>query len=375
VNRFNEEERVIPGMPRPRIGDVAARAGVSKTAVSFAFNQPDRLNGATRLRILDAAAELGYRPSPIARRLVARRTDQLGVVVPQPTHEIFANPFFGELLAGLGDACDEAGISLVLVPPTGGSIARSIAGTLVDGLVLVGLSPDHPELEQVRASALPAVALDVDAWAGLDVIAIDDAGGARAAGQHLRQLGHRDIAIVLMASHPHSLFAEESGISGRRLAGLREGLGLAPNAEEGEGISLRVISSTVTVDGGRAAFELLAQDGLPTAVVATSDVIAVGILLAARDAGVRVPEELSVIGYDDIPGASWTAPSLTTVHQPIREKGRLAAERLIRRIRSDGAETARTEVLPTRLVVRVSTAPPRTAPVTALPREGGAATD
>jgi DNA-binding LacI/PurR family transcriptional regulator len=360
VNRFNEEERVIPGMPRPRIGDVAARAGVSKTAVSFAFNQPDRLNGATRLRILDAAAELGYRPSPIARRLVARRTDQLGVV---------------ELLAGLGDACDEAGISLVLVPPTGGSIARSIAGTLVDGLVLVGLSPDHPELEQVRASALPAVALDVDAWAGLDVIAIDDAGGARAAGQHLRQLGHRDIAIVLMASHPHSLFAEESGISGRRLAGLREGLGLAPNAEEGEGISLRVISSTVTVDGGRAAFELLAQDGLPTAVVATSDVIAVGILLAARDAGVRVPEELSVIGYDDIPGASWTAPSLTTVHQPIREKGRLAAERLIRRIRSDGAETARTEVLPTRLVVRVSTAPPRTAPVTALPREGGAATD
>src|SRR3989337_1779706 len=102
---------------RSRIDDVARRAGVSKTAVSFAFNQPEHLNTATRDRILAAADELGYRPSPIARRLTARRTQQIGLVVPQTTHDIFANPFMPELIRGIGDVCDAQGIAVVLVAP------------------------------------------------------------------------------------------------------------------------------------------------------------------------------------------------------------------------------------------------------------------
>ncbi|HEX2221203.1 MAG TPA: LacI family DNA-binding transcriptional regulator [Candidatus Limnocylindria bacterium] len=348
---------------RPRIGDVAREAGVSKTAVSFAFNQPDNLNATTRERILAVAAEIGYRPSPIARRLAARRTDQIGLVVPQSTHDIFANPFVAELVRGLGDECDEQGIAVVIVPPVRGSIARSIEAALVDGLILLGLEPDHPELELVRRGDLPIVALDVEAWDGASVIAIDDVEGARQAAAHLRELGHRDIVVLLIARHPDTPADERGGMSARRLRGVRDGLGLAQEALDGQvnegaaALRLRVLAVSVSEEGGRDAFAALAQD-LPTAIVTMSDVVAIGVLNAALDAGVQVPGRLSIIGFDDVPAASWTSPRLTTVHQPIREKGRLAARRLIDAIRSGSGRHSGTDRLPTRLVVRGSTASP-----------------
>lgn len=357
-------------MARPRIGDVARLAGVSKTAVSFAFNQPDHLNEATRDRILAIATELGYRPSPLARRLTRHRTDQIGLVVPQATHEIFANPFLSELVRGLGDECDAEGISLVIVPPVAGSLARSIAGALVDGLVLLGLSPHHPQLDELRRVDLPVVALDVELWEGMNVIRIDDEGGGRSVGEHLRALGHRDVAAVLIAEDPGSRLSGAAGISGRRLAGLRDGLGLPPNVDEAGGLRVRIVDAVISIDGGRAAFDLLVDAGLPTAIFAVSDLIAIGVLLAAADAGIRVPEELSIVGFDDIPAASWTAPRLTTVYQPIRQRGRQAARVLIDRIRSDGTHRPISEQLGTRLVVRETTAPPRRAPPPA-PEGGG----
>lgn len=352
-------------MPRPRIQDVAARAGVSKTAVSFAFNQPDHLNDATRERILAAAAELGYRPSPIARRLAARRTDQIGLVLPQPTHDAFANAFIPELLRGIGDVCDAQGVSLVIVPPAGGSLARAVEAALVDGLILLGLAPDHPELDLARRAGLPVLALDVDDWSDVDVVAVDDVGGGRAAAEHLYRLGHRDVAVVLIAEHPAASLDELSGISGRRLDGIRSGFAAARKETGGGPVRMRVLSATVSEDGGRAAFAELAAGALPTAVLAITDMMAIGILNAAADAGVRIPDELSVVGFDDIPAAAWTTPRLTTVHQPIREKGRIAARRLIELTRSPDGHRPTTERLPTRLVVRGSTAPPR--------GEGGAA--
>jgi alanine racemase len=345
---------------RPRIDDVAKRAGVSKTSVSFAFNKPDNLKVSTRERILAAAAELGYRPSPIARGLANRRTGQLGLVVPQSTHDVFANPFLAELLRGIGDVCDREGISLVIVPPAGGSLARAVEAALVDGLILLGLAPDHPELELARRAGVPVVALDVDAWGEADVIAVDDAFGAAAAARHIYRLGHRDVAVVLIAEHPDAAVDEQAGISARRLAGIRDGFQAARADADGDGheVRLRVMSAPVSEDGGRVAFAELEADGLPTAVIAITDMTAIGILNAAIDAGVRVPEDLSIVGYDDIPAASWTCPRLTTVHQPIREKGRLAARRLIDLARSPDGHHPATDVLPTRLVVRASTAPP-----------------
>ena len=370
-------------MPRPRIDDVARRAGVSKTAVSFAFNQPENLNAATRDRILATASELGYRPSPIARRLANRRTDQIGLVVPQSTHDIFANPFLPELVRGIGDVCDAEGIAVVIVPPVGGSIARAVESALVDGLILLGLVPNHPALEEVRRAGTPLVGLDIEVFEGYDVIGIDDADGARRAAEHLRGLGHRDVAVVLIAEHPDSPVDERSGISARRLLGVRQGFGLGDREDDGRrrgatsrhgGIRLRVLSAPVSEEGGRAAFAAIGANGtLPTAVMAMSDVTAIGILGAALDAGIRVPDELSIVGFDDIPASSWTSPRLTTVHQPIREKGRRAAHRLISAIRAGSEHRAVVELLPTRLIVRSSSAPPRGNHATGTAEGGGAA--
>lgn len=229
----------------------------------------------------------------------------------------------------------------------------------MDGLILLGLAPDHPELELARRAGLPVVALDVDDWSDADVVAIDDAGGSAAAAEHLYRLGHRDVAVVLIAEHPSATLDEMNGISGRRLAGIRDGFDRARAATRGGSIRLRILSAEVSEAGGQAAFAELAQAELPTAVIAIADMTAIGILNAAVDAGVRVPEELSIVGFDDIPAASWTTPRLTTVHQPIREKGRLAAARLIDLARSTDGHRSTTERLPTRLVVRGSTAPPR----------------
>lgn len=125
-------------------------------------------------------------------------------------------------------------------------------------------------------------------------------------------------------------------------------------------VKLQVVSAPVSEEGGRAAFETLALGPLPSAVITMSDVTAIGLLNAAIDAGVRLPDDLSIVGFDDIPAAAWVWPRLTTVHQPIREKGRLAALRLIDAIGSGEGRTHSHEVLPTRLTVRGSTAPPRT---------------
>jgi alanine racemase len=360
---------------RVRIEHVAREAGVSKTAVSFAFNQPDRLNRATRERILAAAEDLGYRPSPIARRLAARRTDQFGVVVPQATHDAFANPFMPELLRGMGDVCDELGISLVIVPPVAGSIGRAVEGALVDGFVLLGLEPDHPELDLVRRSGVPVVALDVESWGDADVIAIDDTGGGRQIAEHLYALNHRDIGIVLIAEHPAARLDEGAGISARRLSGIRGGFEAASSADGAEPVRLRIISAPVTEEGGRAAFGELFADGLPTAIIAITDLTAIGILVAAREHGVSVPDQLSVVGFDDIPPAAWTSPPLTTVHQPIRDKGRLAARRLADLIGASDGHRPITEMLATRLVVRGSTQSARPSgpnrPTIAAQGEGG----
>jgi DNA-binding LacI/PurR family transcriptional regulator len=348
----------VQRVARPRIGDVAERAGVSKTAVSFAFNRPERLNEATMERILAVAEELGYRPSPIARRLASRRTNQIGLVVPQSTHDIFANPFLPELIRGIGDVCDAQGIAVVVVPPVRGSIATAIEGALVDGLIMLGLEADHPQLQLVRRGGIPVVALDVGAWDGVPVIATDDAGGTKAAAEHLAALGHRDVAVVLIAGHPDSAVDENAGISARRMAGIRAGFGLDAN---GEGpVQLRIVSAPVSEEGGRAAFAALADDGLPTAVMAMSDVLAIGVMNAASDAGMRLPDDLSVVGFDDVELARYAG--LTTVAQPLAVSGTKGAELLLSSL--DGSEIPATrQHLPLELVVRSTTAPPGSGPV------------
>ena len=181
---------------RPRIADVAREAGVSKTAVSFAFNSPDRLAPETAIRIRGVADSLGYRPHPVARMLTQRSTHTLGVLTPQALSVIFSNPFFGAFSEGVALAAEQEGYALHFISPLHGSLARAMGRATVDGVVVVGLAASHPEVEQIRAAGVPLVMVDSSALPDQPGVEVNDEGGARAAADHLLGLGHRDILVV-----------------------------------------------------------------------------------------------------------------------------------------------------------------------------------
>jgi len=342
------------GTRRATIADVARQAGVSKAAVSFAFNSPERLSADTVERIRAIAVELGYRPNPVARMLTARQTTTVGILTPRPLGEVFGNPFFALFAEGVSEVTEDQGYGLLFISPLLGSIERALDRATVDGVVVVGLEEDHPEVEAIRRAGLPIVIVDAAAWEEHGAVLVDEEAGAGAAAQHIVELGHRDVLVIALGpGEPRN--ATPDGVVGRRLAGYETAFAAA-------GIALpesHLLSASATFESGERAFLAAWRAGArPTAVLAMSDAIAIGVIGAARELGLAVPRDLSVVGFDDLPVSRFTDPALTTVHQPIREKGSAAARLLLATVSGGPAPEERREVLPTRLVVRGSTAPP-----------------
>lgn len=333
-------------MSRVTIADVATAAGVSKTAVSFAFNNPERLAQATLERVMGVAEDLGYTPHPAARALSMRRSGTIGVLIPQRLSTVFANPFVSELIQGLGEQCEEHDLTLLLVPPLNGSLEGAIRQASVDGFISLGLAPGDRALEVLDRIGIPTVLVDSDGSPGHPAINIDDEGGAHAAARHLLQLGHRQMAILVLP--PARAQLNSTPTATRRLAGYRKAIARARAPEP-----VAVVAG-ISVAAGARAFESLPKGRLrPTGVLAMSDMAAIGVMSAAKSSGLRVPEDLSVVGFDDVPASAWTSPPLTTVRQPIVEKGRLAARLLIQRMKGKTVESP--SPLSTSLVVRKST--------------------
>ena len=349
------EQRTI----RPRIDDVAREAGVSKTAVSFAFNSPNRLAPATADRIRAVAERLGYSPNPVARMLTQGETLTIGVLTPQALSVIFSNPYFAAFSEGVAFAAEASGYALHFISPLHGSLARAMSRATVDGVVAIGLSGDHPEVEQIRRAGVPIVLVDSTALPELGSIEVDDAGGARSAAEHVIGLGHRNVAIIGVEPPVPSEPMVAVGVTARRLAGYREAFAAAgvviPDAA--------CFVGPATIEGGSAAFQRAWEAGLrPTAVLAMSDAMAIGAIHAIRAKGLSIPGDVSVVGFDDIVLAPHVDPPLTTVHQPIRRKGEEAVELLLGIIgprRQPSGTAADHRCLATELIVRASSGPVR----------------
>lgn len=338
---------------RPRIADVAREAGVSKTAVSFAFNSPGRLSPETATRIRDVAESLGYRPNPVARMLTQRQTLSIGILTPQALSVIVSNPYFGAFTEGVAAAAEESGYALHFISPLHGSLARAIGRATVDGVVAVGLSADHPEVEEIRASGLPMVLVDSTAMPDQPSVEVDDEGGACVAAEHLLALGHREFLVIGGEPTPGA-HLEPDGVMHRRLRGYLRAFGGA-NVQLADSA---FVVGPATIEGGIAAVRGAWEDGLrPTAVLAMVDAMAIGAMRAARELGVRVPGELSVVGFDDIDLAQHTDPPLTTIHQPIRRKGEEAVQVLLAVVDRRSSHRSEQRRLETRLVVRGSSGP------------------
>ncbi len=349
-------------MKSPTLLDVARVAGVSRTTASNAFNRPDQLSSALRGKVLEVARDLGYAgPNPMARMLRTGRAGAIGVVFPEPVTYAFTDPVAIALLQGIGAVCEleEAGV-LVLSATDVEAVRRTVYQVAVDGFIMECLAADSEVIGAVLERGLPAVAVDHPGFTGAPSVEIEERAGARMAAAHLLQLGHRRIGVIALETRPDGyagpLHAGRRtgaayGITMERLAGYEEAMrqaGLDPAT-----LLLEEQRGYARVGGVAAAHRLLAAHLRPSAILAMSDEFALGAIEAAHELGLRVPQDLSVVGFDDAPLAAGSRPPLTTVHQPLVEKGRIAAEMLFGRREAGGPI-----VLPTRLVVRGSTAPP-----------------
>jgi alanine racemase len=340
-------------MAKVTISQIAKEAGVSKTAVSFAFNDPSQLAPNTVRHIREIAERMGYTPDPIARSMTTRRTNALGLLLPQDIATALANPFYTQFIRGIGHVCGQAGLTLMLVPPLWGSMLKAIPHATVDGFVVVGLEVDRGEIQLMRRRDVPFVMVDSEAPEDVPSVNVDDRSGAQAIMQHVLSKGHRRIALVCIESGKAGHVEEYTGTLAARLSGYRAALAEYGLSLDDPGIQL--VEAPTSWEGGQAAFERIwAAKQRPTAIVAMSDIIAIGLMDAAKTHRLHLPRDLSVVGFDDLPDARHMRPGLTTVRQPVEEKGRLAAEVLVAALqKEDGVNHY---VLPTELVVRQSVA-------------------
>lgn len=330
------------------IKDVARRAGVSVATVSRVLNKSGPASPEATQRIHEAAASLHYVPHGGARSLITSKTSTIGVLLP----DLYGG-FFSEMIRGIDQTAQQHGYHLLL---SGSHNRRSEMEAAMramrgrtDGVIAMSPHFDAATLVENLPPSLPVILLSCEGHDDeYQVIAIDNAGGAEAMVQHLLDLGHRRVAMV-MGEEGHFDTAER--LRGYRRALATAGIAVNPSYEAQGDFS--------EASGHRAVQRLLALDERPTAIFCANDSMAIGGLCAVHDAGLRVPEDVSVVGFDDIPLARYMSPPLCSVHVPVFEMGQRAVTRLIAALQGEPHSQRKHERLPTRLVLRASCAPPR----------------
>ena len=327
---------------QPTIHDVAARAGVSKSLVSLVMRGSDRVSQRRRAEVLRVAAELGYRPNAVARSLVQRRTRTVGFMLSD-----LHNPFFAELADGIQAQAREHGYRMLIMTgdrsPAGEAEAlETLLELRVDGVILAGPRVSASAIVDAGRSVPVVVVAGKPRISTVDTVVSDDLLGARVAVEHLVELGHRRIAYIDGGNDP-----------GARLR--RRGY---ERAMAGCGVEryIAVARGDFTEAGGqRGARALLQSRPQPTAIFAANDLAAVGALRVIEEAGIAVPDDVSLVGYDNTALAAMHHLSLTTIDQPRFEMGETALTFLLERIQ--GRSRARRAVLPPTLIPRATSGP------------------
>jgi DNA-binding LacI/PurR family transcriptional regulator len=310
-----------------------------------------------RTRVLASAAALGYTgPDPSARRLRTGRAGALGVIFSERLRYQFTDPASPAFLVGVAMALENASLGLLLVPDSRrrDETAVAVRNAAVDGFIVYSAVRNDPRVEAALARGLPIVTVDQPRDLPTPFVGIDDRAAARDAAGHLRGLGHTRVGVLAFVTALDREGKLVLDLSVERLAGYREGLGSAWDES-----AVHTCRPNAAEPARRATRELLGASSPPTAILAMSDVLAIGALQAAADLGVPVPDRLSVVGFDDSPAAAFARPPLTTIAQPHEEKGRLAGEWLLEAVEGrEGIDSRRRVILPTEVVHRASTAPP-----------------
>ena len=329
--------------------DIAREAGVSQSTVSRALNGDPRVKPATRAVIEEVAQRLSYLPNTAARSLIRRRADTIGILIPDIT-----NPFYPQLVDVLHDEFTLSGYRTVLLSERtdagrADELFPQLQGRSVDGIAVASATLDASFVDDFQRQGIPVVLLNrsVDDAVEVDRVVSDNVGGGQLAAVTLAELGHRRIGLI--AGPDNTSTARD------RALGFEQGLarfGLAVDPD------LHRTGEYSHQSGYQWCLDLMSHPEPPTAIFAANDVIAFGVLDAAKRLGLRVPEDLSVIGYDDIEMSGWEVFSLTTIRQPLAQMAKAAARLLVERIEGRTEREPANRVFPANLVRRETTGAP-----------------
>lgn len=346
-----DREGVQPGR-EPTMRDIATTAGVSTSTASRAISGKGYVSAHARSQVMEAAERLGYVPNGIARSLRARSTRVIGVLISD-----IANPFYAEVANGVERELRARGYQMLLSDSDGRADEEKVAlrtfqAMRMDGLIITPALPSSDAVEHLVRGGMPVVEVDrMTADVSCDAVVVDNERGAYQATRHLIELGHRTIGLIV---------GEVSYTSGAgRLDGYRAAL-----AEAGLEVDDALIRYTSfhPADARAVAADLLAAEPEVSAIFATNNVLAQGALHAIREAGRRIPRDISLVAFDDALWMEFADPGITTVAQPTTEMGRQAASLLVDRLAGDLTGRRVVRRLPTRFVRRGSAAAPRHAP-------------
>lgn len=324
-------------------------AGVSRTTVSFVLNRLEgvSISESTRERVWEAARKLNYHPNSAGRKLVSGKSNTLGLVLCQSPEQVFADAFLPRVILGVEQAAMQENFHVLLKPvdPSDSEgYARLIRENHVDGIILSGPRQDDAEIRRLHDEGVPIILLGQLPGTDLRFVDVNAIRGAEIAVNYLLEAGHRRIGMITNA--PLSYTSAQQRRAGYANALERKNIELDP--------SLIAQGNYTPASGYHAMKQLLSATPGPTAVFVASDVVATGAILAAKRAGLRIPEDLAIVGFDDIPMAEYLDPPLTTVRLPAFGLGWAAGERLIHLIRGDGLDQSGL-FLESQLVIRDST--------------------
>lgn len=334
------------------IKELAERAGVSKTAVSFAFNNPKRISTETYERIMKIAKEIGYSPDPVARILATHQTQTLGLLFPQSITEVFQNPYIAELVRGAGAVCDREGLALTILSPLKGIINHTIQNAAVDGMIIIGMDKDSTVHEAFKLRNMPYVAIDAEMTEEYTNVGIDETKLAEELMDILLDNGHRKISFCSLKPIAQDIADQKrSYTTDARQDGIARSI-RKHNLSTEDQKDFRTIETETSFSKSYEMAKIhLMDDNRPTAVFCMGDIQALGFYRAAAELKLRIPEDFSIVSFDDMPISGILTPALTSVHQPGFEKGIAAAELLVRKM---NGEECRSVMMPAHIERRSS---------------------
>ncbi len=349
-------------MARVTLQTIAERVGVSRMTVSNAFSRPDQLSASLRATILATAAELGYvGPDPAARALARGTTGAVGILLTDSMGTAFRDDVATRFFGAVAEELAPTGLAVTLLPLYGSADTIPARDVPIDGALVYACPDGAPALDWLVRRRLPLVFVDREPTPGAGSVTVDERAGGRQGAEHLVALGHRHVGLLTVSfTGPHGVVPDPSQAGGDFVS--RERVTAWTEVLEAAGVRVTAVQVRENTDregydGGRL---LLDTDDRPTGLLCFSDTLAWGAVRAAQDLDLRVPQDVSVVGFDDAQIARRARPELTTVRQDVVAKGRAAAAELttaIARHRVGSDDEPAHVVLPTELVVRHSTGP------------------